>query len=116
MEPLKIALGSFPGGSALLSSGFHIPLIGLGTYKITGQETVSTAVDAALAAGYRMFDTAKYYNNERELGIALEEMLAKHALKREDIFVTTKFFPEPMDQTAGTRRLVHESLELLKLG
>ncbi|KAJ1346528.1 hypothetical protein KIN20_001339, partial [Parelaphostrongylus tenuis] len=32
---------------------------------------VKPAVDAALGSGYRMFDTAKYYYNEQELGAAL---------------------------------------------
>lgn len=47
-------------------------MVGLGTYKIVGQDTVTVAVDAALKAGYRLFDTAKYYLNEPELGIALQ--------------------------------------------
>ncbi|KAJ1347524.1 hypothetical protein KIN20_002598 [Parelaphostrongylus tenuis] len=52
------------------NTGFYIPLVGLGTYKITGNQ-VKPAVDAALGSGYRMFDTAKYYYNEQELGAAL---------------------------------------------
>lgn len=60
------------GGTAKLNTGFSIPMIGLGTYKIVGQDAVTKAVDAALKAGYRLFDTAKYYVNEPELGIALQ--------------------------------------------
>jgi diketogulonate reductase-like aldo/keto reductase len=58
--------------TAKLNTGFDIPLFGLGTYKITGQRVVNDAVDAALGAGYRLFDTAKLYNNEKELGVAFE--------------------------------------------
>ena len=59
------------GGVKKLNTGHRMPMIGLGTYKITGQKKVTTAVDAALASGYRMFDTAKYYKNEAEIGNAL---------------------------------------------
>ncbi|ETN68578.1 oxidoreductase, aldo/keto reductase family protein [Necator americanus] len=101
------------GGAAKLNTGFYIPLVGLGTYKITGDQ-VKPAVDAALSCGYRMFDTAKYYVNEPELGTALEELLPKYNLKRSDIFLTTKFFPDSNDPAAAARKLVMESLERLK--
>lgn len=68
-------LTNVPGGVVKLNTGFPFPLIGLGTYKVTGQETVTAVVDAALKAGYRMFDTAKYYRNEPELGNALQVTL-----------------------------------------
>lgn len=60
------------GERVKLNTGFEMPLVGFGTYKVTGQEAVDRAVDAALQAGYRHFDTAKYYVNEPELGNALE--------------------------------------------
>ncbi|CAI4228029.1 unnamed protein product [Auanema sp. JU1783] len=101
------------GGSFKLNSGFHIPLVGLGTYKITGKD-VTPCVDAALSAGYRMFDTAKYYVNEPELGTALKELLPKYNLTRSDVFITTKFFPPPVDTVATTRSLVEESLKNLQ--
>ncbi|VDL70007.1 unnamed protein product [Nippostrongylus brasiliensis] len=101
------------GGAAELNTGYHIPLIGLGTYKITGEQ-VHPAVDAALDSGYRLFDTAKYYVNEPELGAALEELLPKYGLSRSDIFLTTKFFPDAEEPAVAARRLVMESLEYLK--
>ncbi|VDN19410.1 unnamed protein product [Gongylonema pulchrum] len=55
-----MSLASCAGGVAKLNTGYCIPMVGLGTYKITGQQAVSAAVDAALQAGYRLFDTAKY--------------------------------------------------------
>lgn len=60
------------GGVKKLNTGYVMPMIGLGTYKVVGQETVTAAVDAALKSGYRMFDTAKYYKNEAEIGNALK--------------------------------------------
>ncbi|KAL6738481.1 hypothetical protein Aduo_012025 [Ancylostoma duodenale] len=110
---MSSAFQSVKGGAAKLNTGFYIPLVGLGTYKITGDQ-VKPAVDAALSCGYRMFDTAKYYVNELELGATLEELLPKYGLKREDIFLTTKFSPDPNDPAAGARKHVMESLECLK--
>ncbi|PIO67736.1 oxidoreductase, aldo/keto reductase family protein [Teladorsagia circumcincta] len=101
------------GGAAKLNTGFYIPLVGLGTYKVTGAQ-VKPAVDAALGCGYRMFDTAKYYVNEPELGAALAELLPKHGLSRSDIFLTTKFFPDRDDPAAAARHLVKESLGNLR--
>ncbi|VDL82608.1 unnamed protein product [Nippostrongylus brasiliensis] len=98
------------GGAAELNTGYHIPLIGLGTYKITGEQ-VYPAVDAALESGYRLFDTAKLYNNESELGAALSELLPKYDLSRSDVFLETKIHPDPENPAEGARRLVMESLE-----
>ncbi|VDK62599.1 unnamed protein product [Onchocerca ochengi] len=102
------------GGTAKLNTGFSIPMIGLGTYKIVGQSTITMAVDAALKAGYRLFDTAKYYVNEPELGIALQELLPKYNLKREEIFITTKFFLAETNNAEHARKMVDESLKNLK--
>ncbi|EGT57779.1 hypothetical protein CAEBREN_01723 [Caenorhabditis brenneri] len=107
------SLANAVGGSQKLNSGFSIPLIGFGTYKVTG-ENVEIAVDAALTAGYRLFDTAKYYLNEKELGDALKTLLPKHGLTRADVFLTTKFFPESKDCREACRKFVDESLERLQ--
>ncbi|XP_030287282.1 uncharacterized protein LOC115590165 [Sparus aurata] len=76
--------------SVLLSTGVQMPLLGLGTYKLLDPEDVNRAVDAALAAGYRAFDSAAVYENEADLGRALKELLPKHGLTREDVFITSK--------------------------
>jgi len=68
--------------------GAEVPAIGLGTWKLTGEqcyETVSTALDL----GYRHLDTAQYYGNERQVGRAL----ADSDVDREDVFLTTKIKP-----------------------
>ncbi|KAL3046547.1 hypothetical protein OYC64_004521 [Pagothenia borchgrevinki] len=67
-----------------------MPLLGFGTYKLVSPEDVSRAVDAALLAGYRAFDSAAVYLNEAELGRALKQLLPKHGLTREDVFITSK--------------------------
>lgn len=74
--------------SVLLNTGVQMPLMGLGTYKLVVPEDVYPAVDAALAAGYRAFDSAAVYENEAALGRAVKELLPKHGLTREDVFIT----------------------------
>ncbi|VDK44395.1 unnamed protein product [Cylicostephanus goldi] len=73
------------------------------------------AVDAALAAGYRLFDTAKFYFNEAELGQALEICLPNHNLRREDVFITTKLYPSGSNNfLAEIESTVEESLHNLR--
>lgn len=55
-----------------LNSGYRIPLVGLGTYKLRDAASMEPAVDNASEAGYRLFDTAKNYRNEAVLGNALK--------------------------------------------
>ncbi|MFE2655887.1 aldo/keto reductase [Brevibacterium sp. NPDC059310] len=68
-----------------LNDGRPIPQIGLGTYAMTGDEGVA-AIDAGIAGGYRLLDTAVNYQNEREVGRAI----AESPVAREDLFVTSK--------------------------
>lgn len=53
-----------------LNNGIKIPSIGLGTYGLQGQKGVKI-MQNALQIGYRLFDTAQMYENEKEVGIAL---------------------------------------------
>ena len=50
-----------------LSSGYDLPVVGLGTYALHGSTCVN-AVRTALESGYRLIDTASFYGNEREVG------------------------------------------------
>ncbi|XP_036967849.1 uncharacterized oxidoreductase YtbE-like [Acanthopagrus latus] len=86
--------------SVLLNTGVQMPLLGLGTYKLLDPEGVYRAVDAALAAGYRAFDSAAVYRNEADLGRALKELLPKHGLTREDVFITSKLGPKDQGERA----------------
>lgn len=88
--------------SVTLTSGGVMPLIGLGTFKIKGRELVYKVLDVALAAGYRSIDTASVYRNEEDIGESLKELLPKHGLKRQDIFITSKLGPK--DQGCGRCR------------
>jgi diketogulonate reductase-like aldo/keto reductase len=70
-----------------LANGVEMPLLGLGVYRSSPEET-GHAVSAALATGYRLIDTAAAYRNEAEVG----EAIRKSAIARGDLFVTTKLW------------------------
>ena len=53
-------------------------------------EEVEEAVETALEAGYRHFDTAYNYNNEEAIGRALRRWIDGGRCRREDLFITTK--------------------------
>src|ERR1700761_7345300 len=75
-----------------LSNGAgHIPAIGFGTL-IPDPAVTITATRDALEAGFRHFDCAERYRNEREVGEALQAGLAAGGIARDDIFVTTKLW------------------------
>jgi alcohol dehydrogenase (NADP+) len=69
----------------------HIPALGFGTLVPGAAETI-TATRDALEAGFRHFDCAERYGNERDVGSALKAGLAAGGIAREDIFVTTKLW------------------------
>ncbi|XP_017283491.1 uncharacterized oxidoreductase Mvan_2161 isoform X2 [Kryptolebias marmoratus] len=100
--------------SVVLNTGREMPVLGLGTYKLCGPEAVFQAVDAALAAGYRAFDSAAVYRNEADLGRALRELLPKYGLTREDVFITSKLSPKDQGEKAMKGAL--HSLSQLDLG
>nr|WP_326185024.1 aldo/keto reductase [uncultured Oscillibacter sp.] len=72
-----------------LSNGVHIPKLGLGTWFIP-DDTAAQAVREAVQIGYRHFDTAQAYKNERGVG----EGVRTCGLSRENLFVTTKLAAE----------------------
>lgn len=72
-----------------LSNGVHIPKLGLGTWFIA-DDTAAQAVRDAVQIGYRHFDTAQAYGNERGVG----EGVRTCGLPREELFVTTKLAAE----------------------
>jgi len=75
-----------------LASGKVIPSIGMGTFgsdRYSPQE-VSAAVSGAIRFGYRFFDCASVYGNEDLIGKVFEEAIRAGAVKREELFITSK--------------------------
>lgn len=69
----------------------QMPALGFGTLIPGPAETIA-ATRAALKAGFRHFDSAERYRNEREVGEALRAGLAAEGIAREDTFVTGKLW------------------------
>lgn len=71
-----------------LNNGVQIPRLGFGTYKLWGQRVVERTLNYAFDAGYRHFDTAWAYNNEKHIGKAIKES----GIAREELFITNKLW------------------------
>lgn len=84
-------------------NGFQLPAIGLGTYRLNGEEGAA-AVAAAIDAGYRLVDTAFNYENEGAVGHGV----ARAGVDRADIIVTTKL-PGRHHPTERARASIEES-------
>lgn len=91
-----------------LSSGYDLPAVGLGTYALHGN-TCTSAVISAIKSGYRLIDTASFYENEREVG----EGIRKSGAAREEIFVQTKLYPNQYNHAA---KAIDEALKKLDIG
>jgi len=92
------------------AKGAHIPAIGLGTWELRGRNC-TRIVEQAVRLGYRHFDTAQMYGNEREVG----EGIRASGIKREEVFVTTKVAPDNLAPLLLVRS-VKESIGALRLG
>jgi 2,5-diketo-D-gluconate reductase A len=88
-----------------LNDGLVLPQIGLGTYKLVGDEGVAAMV-AGIHSGYRLIDTATRYENEGEVGRAIAEC----GVDRDELIITTKLpgsghgFDECMNEFESSRQ------------
>ncbi len=85
-RPPVIARGI--GSRITLNNAIEMPRLGLGVFRTRQGAETRNAVREALAAGYRLVDTAALYGNEREVG----EAIRASGLPREEVFVTTKLW------------------------
>jgi len=87
-----------------LTDNISIPQIGVGTWTLRGEEATQN-VKAALELGFRLVDTAQWYENEEEVG----KGIAQSRVPREEVFITTKVIPAMMRRSPEE---IRESLEL----
>ncbi|CUX36068.1 aldo/keto reductase [Clostridium sp. C105KSO13] len=73
-------------------TGEEIPGVGMGTFGSdrVGSEEVSNAVAGAIRCGYRMFDCAACYGNEKEIGEVFKAAFDEGVVERKDLYITTK--------------------------
>jgi 2,5-diketo-D-gluconate reductase A len=83
--------------SVTLDRAGPMPLVGLGTWQMTGPRC-QAAVGHALQVGYRHVDTATMYRNEREVGRAVRDS----GVPREEVFITTKLPPGAVGRERAT--------------
>jgi diketogulonate reductase-like aldo/keto reductase len=88
------------GRARVLADGNEIPLLGFGVWQVPDGRECENAVRWALELGYRHVDTAQAYGNEPSVGRALRES----GVPREEVFLTTKFYPARKDPEAEARR------------
>ncbi|MDP4502534.1 aldo/keto reductase [Nonomuraea turcica] len=92
-----------------LNNGVEMPILGFGVYQIPPEQTEQAVTDA-LAAGYRLLDTAAAYRNEEAVGRAIESS----GIPREDLFITTKLWIQDPGED-NTMRAFDTSLRKLGL-
>ena len=88
------------GRTRVLADGNEIPLLGLDVWQVPNGPECENAVRAALELGYRHIDTAQAYGNEESVGRALRDS----GVPRDEVFITTKFFPAQEDPEAEAQR------------
>lgn len=92
-----------------LNNRVEIPQIQLGTWLINNDD-VRKVVRQAIGVGYRSFDTAKDYGNEKGVG----KGIWNSDIERSDIFLTTKF-PTAVKDYEGTKEAIDDALDRFSL-
>ena len=87
----------------LLNNNVKMPILGFGTYQTNSELDVLNA----LKIGYRLIDTAQWYNNEKEVGNAIK----KSNIPRKEIFITSKTITNGYNETLEG---INKSLEKLQ--
>ena len=78
-------------GTVMLNSGYEMPVLGIGTYRLS-QSEAENFVYWALADGYRLIDTARIYGNEEGVGKGIQRAIDDGICTRDEIFITTKMW------------------------
>ena len=86
----------------------QVPALGLGTYSLKGSDCQEGVADA-IALGYRHIDTARAYDNERDVG----EGIRQSGIDRDELFITTKIWYTDLVRT-NVLNAVDDSLRQLQ--
>lgn len=98
--------------SLKMNNGLKIPQKAFGTWNLHGKENIEKCFKEAIRAGYRHFDFAHTYENEKEIGEVLKEMFASGFVKREDLFITSKIWNTWHDKVDDAIRTTLDDLQL----
>jgi alcohol dehydrogenase (NADP+) len=97
-----------------LSNGVKMPLVGLGTWQLNGDDCYE-AVYSAIKQGYRMIDSAQAYGNEKEVGRAIARAISEGVVKREELFIATKLSDAENAGSKAFPELFRKQLENLQV-
>ena len=97
----------FEKRTVTLNNGIEMPIIGIGTYRLSAEEAENSVYHAFLD-GYRLIDTANAYMNEKAVGRGIK----KSSVPREEIFVTSKLWVTEYDNVS---KAIDDTLERLDL-
>ena len=97
--------------TVLLNNGYEMPIIGIGTFRLTTAQAEESVYNA-LKVGMRLIDTADIYGNETGVGRGIKRAMQDFGIKREEIFVTSKLWTSSF---ANADAEVDERLERLDL-
>ena len=89
----------FDSKTVKLNSGYEMPILGLGTWTLSNEEA-ENSVYHALKDGFRLIDTARYYQCETGVGKGIKKAVEEGIVKREDVFVTSKIMPSDYERAA----------------
>jgi diketogulonate reductase-like aldo/keto reductase len=97
---MTVSATTADGRARVLADGNQMPMLGLGVWQVPNGPATVDAVRWALDLGYRHIDTAQAYGNEESVGKALRDS----GLPRDQVFITTKFYPGGNDPAAEARQ------------
>ncbi len=97
-----------------LSNGAVIPAVGIGTFGSDNydNDTIANALKTAIRHGYRHIDCAAVYGNEKEIGVAIKEIIAEGVVTREELWITSKLWNDQHHNVAEACRQSMEDLQL----
>ena len=98
---------NFDTKTVTLNSGYEMPLNGIGTYSLTGDDCYNS-MTYALNSEVRLIDTAYMYNNEEEVGRAIRDS----GIPREEIFVITKIYPSQFNNPEEAIEMALDKLDI----
>src|SRR5579862_4522690 len=96
--------------SIVLNNGVEIPILGFGVFQVKDPAECERSVVDAIAAGYRLIDTAASYENEEAVGRAIK----RSGIARNELFITTKLWIQA-NGYEGTLKAFQNSLKKLQI-